>query len=147
LHDPQEALTVEYFVCTGGAPNLLRQGQDRTSVSIRQPKQKFPCLLVDGQRPAFLSFGALKQLGKAFFAMRPEDQHACAREKRCIQLKRGILGCRAHQYNRSIFHDWQEAVLLTSVEAMNLVHKKQRLATICTAKAGRLEHLFQVGDA
>ena len=47
----------------------------------------------------------------------------------------------------AVLHDGEERILLGAVEAVDFVDEQQRAAALGAARARRLEHLFQLGDA
>ena len=76
-----------------------------------------------------------------------KHQHARARQQRRVELEGRVLRRGADQRDRAVLHDRQEAILLGAVEAMDLVDEQQRPWPIGAARARRLEHLLEVGDA
>src|ERR1700758_4072552 len=78
---------------------------------------------------------------------RVKHQHACARQKRRVQLERRVFGGGADQHHGAVLHHRQEGILLRAVEAVHLVDKEQRALSHLAPRAGRIERLLQIGDA
>jgi hypothetical protein len=77
-------------------------------------------------------------------AQRLQHQHARARQQRAIHLKGRVLGGRTNQDDRAVLDRGQERILLTFVEAMDLVDEENRaLAAQLTVLARRIEDLAQ----
>ena len=76
-----------------------------------------------------------------------EAEHPAAREQRCDDLERRVLGRGADERDRPVLDMRQDRVLLRLVEAMDLVDE-QHGAQAGALMHGRLRHrLAQVGDA
>ena len=111
------------------------------------PHQRGSRIGVERQRLAFDRLGAREQFLDRRAIERFEHEDTCAREQRRIQLERRIFGGGADQHDGAVLHHRQEGILLRAVETMNLVDKQQRPLPGLAARAGRVEHLLEVGDA
>ena len=56
-----------------------------------------------------------------------QDQHLATRQQGRVDLEARILGRCADESDGAVLHIREEAVLLRPIEAMDLVHEKQRL--------------------
>jgi hypothetical protein len=88
-----------------------------------------------GTRQQFLQRGIVQPV---------QHQHLRTGEKRGIELERRVLRRRAHHRHRPVLHDRQEAVLLGPVEAVDLIHEKQRPLPRLAARPGGVEHFLEV---
>ena len=82
--------------------------------------------MIERQSALLMRFGPRQELFKRSRIETVEDQNLGARQKRSIQLERGILGGRADQRDRPVLDIGQEAVLLGAIEAVDLVDEEQR---------------------
>ena len=76
-----------------------------------------------------------------------QDQHLAARQKRCVDLEARVLGRRSDQRDGAVFHEGEEAILLRTIETMDLIHEQQGLLTRASSCSGFSEHFLEVGNA
>ena len=84
--------------------------------------------------------GALEDAHDVGLGQRTEDIDPAAREERRVHLEGGILRGRPDQDQRALLHVRQEGVLLTAIEAMNLVHEENGPPAAAGALGFRLRH-------
>ncbi len=75
-----------------------------------------------------------------------QDQHLAARQQCGIEFEAWVLGRGANQRDGAVLDIGQKAVLLGTIEAVDLVHEQQRPLTRFHCDPGLGEHLLQVGD-
>ena len=90
---------------------------------------------------------AVEQLAQRLVIQPLEDQHLRAAEQCRIEREAGVFGRCAHQRHRAAFDKGQEAILLRTVEAVDLVHEQQRALTGLRGLVGSGEGLLEVGHA
>src|SRR6516165_4954541 len=93
-----------------------------------------------------LVFGAAKQSLEVVVIETAEHKDLGARQQRANQLEGRVFGCGADQDYRAVFDNRQKGVLLSAVEAVDLVDEEQGTLAHLAALFGRLEHLAQVRD-
>ena len=147
LHHLLQFRGVEDLARACRPPHLLGQRERGAAVAVRHPDERCARLVVERQRLAFDRLGAREQLLDRGGIERLEHQHARARQQRRDQLEGRIFGGRADQHDGAVLHHRQEGVLLRAVEAMDLVDEEQRPLPGLAPRAGRVEHLLEVGDA
>ena len=129
-------------------PDLLGERQRGAAVAIGhadQHRPRRPSSSGSG-RPSIASARA-RSLPSASVVERLEDEDARPRQERGVELEGRVLGRRADQRDRAVLHHRQEGILLRAVEAVDLVDEEERALARLAARARRLEHLLQVGDA
>ena len=127
--------------------DLFDPVEQRPAVAVRHLHQRVAGGPVERQGAAKLLLGAL---GKAFEIGRIETlqhQHLGAAQERGIELEGRVLGGRAHQQDGAVLHMRQEPVLLSLVEAVDLVDEQQRALAVGAAVLGRLEDLPELRHA
>ncbi len=147
LHDGAQTLPVERLPRPRRAPDLLRQRQRGAPVAIGHAHQHLACRPVQRQGTLHLRLRADEKLLQAVGIVGPESQDAGAREKRGVQFEGRIFRRRADENDRAVLHDRKKRILLRAIEAMDLVHEKQRLSAGRAPQTRRFEHLLEVGDA
>ena len=101
-----------------------------------------------GQRQGPLErFAAVEQQAQRFPVEPLQDEHLRPAEQSGVEGEAGILGRRAHQRHRPAFDERQEAILLRTVEAVNLVHEQQRALAGLRSLVGSREGFLEIGHA
>src|SRR5690606_6688124 len=127
---PLKRFRIENLLFACRAPHLLRKRKGRSPVSVSHADENRPRLLVQRQLAALRGFGAAQEAFQAVRLERVKDQHTRARKKRGIELEGGVLRRGAHKHDSTVLHHRQEGILLSPVEAMDLVHEEERLASL-----------------
>ena len=96
---------------------------------------------------AFERFCTVEQLAQSIVIEPLQDQDLRAAEQCRIERKAGIFRGRADQRHRAAFDERQEAVLLRTVEAVDLVHEQQRTLSRFGRLVGGSEGLLEIGDS
>ena len=102
---------------------------------------------IERQRATGLRFGAREQLLQRRIVEPAQHQHLAARQQRAVQREGRVLGGGADQRDGARLHDWQEAVLLRAVEAMDFIDEQQRALPGAPPPRRVIERALQVGDA
>ena len=85
------------------------------------------------------SSALLEQLAQRCVVETLQHHHLRTRQQRAVELEAGVLGGRANQRDDATLHEWQEAVLLGAVEAMDLVDEQKRALACRSPAFGLLE--------
>src|SRR6516162_2960438 len=94
-----------------------------------------------------LVFGAAQQDLEIVVIETAQHKDLGAGQQCANQLEGRVFGCGADQDYRAVFDNGQKGVLLSAVEAVDLVDKEQGALTHLPALPGCVEYLAQVGDA
>jgi hypothetical protein len=141
--DPDAALYWLARMLAGGdgTVDLLGHVEHGTPVAVGHGDHGLARVRVERQRPALLLLGAGEQLGHGRLVEPVEHEHERAGEKRAVELEGGVLGGGADQRDGAVLHVGEEAVLLGSVEAVDLVDEEQRALAGVAYPLGPVEGL------
>lgn len=95
--------------------------EQETAVAVRARHQRVARLGCQRKGTFHQRLGAVEQLGERLMVEPVQDQHLCAAQQRGVELERGVLRRGADQRDRPVLDIGQEAVLLGTVEAVDLV--------------------------
>src|SRR5262249_53951966 len=126
---------------------FLREIEDITPIAVRHGAQTGSGIVGQWQLLAIMRLGALEQRFKRGIIEPAQHEDLRAREQRAVQLEGWIFRRRANQNDRPVFDDGQKGILLTAVEAMNLVDEEQSPLPHATTLARGVEGLLEVGHA
>ena len=145
LHQRRERLAVERG-CTGldRGEHLVREVDHRASIAVGERDQRLARILVKRKRPLLGLLGAVQKLAQRRLVEPVEHEHGGTAQQRAVELEGRVLGRRTDQGDGPVLHVRQEAVLLGTVEAVDLVDEKQRAASLLAAGLGAVEGLAQV---
>ena len=145
LHQRAEGGAVEGRLPRGdGSEDLVGEIDRRAPVAVGHADQGFARILVERQRPLLLLLGAQQQILDRLLAETIEDEHRGAREHGAVELEGRIFRRRTDEGDRAVFHMRQEAVLLGTIEAMDLVDEQQRAPALLAARLGAVEGFAQI---
>ena len=141
----RQSRRVERFIELDGIErfDLVEQ---KAAIAIGRRDQRGASFGRYGQRPRLAGFGAIEQLAERRLVESPNDQHLGTAEDGGVEFKAGVLGCRADQRHRAILDDVEKAVLLSAIEAMDLVDEQQCLLPGPRSIAGFGKQLLQFGN-
>src|SRR6516165_7323203 len=93
-----------------------------------------------------LVFGAAQQDLEIVVIETAQHKDLGAGQQRANQLEGRVFGCGADQDYRAVFDNGQKGVLLSAVEAVDLVDEEQGALAHRPALLGRVEYLAQIGN-
>ncbi len=127
--------------------NLLGHVENVAAVAVCHGSQAGTRLAIQRQFATGLRFRAREQLLQSRIVEPAQHKHLAARQQRAVQREGRVLGGGADQRDRARLHDWQKAVLLRAVEAMDLIDEQQRALPGVPPPRRVIERALQVGHA
>ena len=133
--------------CPGDGLELFDEVEQIPAIAVCHRHHRLPGLVVYRQRPPYGFFRTFDECGQSPLVEAFEDEHLTARQQRRIEFEARILRRRADEHDRSVLHVGQEGVLLSTVEAVDLINEQHRALSDLAPFGSRLEDLAKFSDA
>ena len=91
--------------------------------------------------------GAAQEGKELLLRKRLEDKDLAAGEQRRVDLEGGVFRGGAHERDGSVFHVWQEAVLLGAVEPVDFIHEEEGSLAVFPPFGGLVKGFPQIRHA
>ena len=124
--------------------DFFQQVEEVAAVAIGHRHQRGAGILGERRGLAHVLFGAGEQLGEGGFVEALQHHDLRAGQQRAVEFEAGVLGGGADQRDDAALDEWQEAILLGAVEAVDLVDEQQRALAGGAQALGFLEGGAQV---
>src|SRR5699024_8128893 len=126
---------------------LLDEIEQVPAVAVGHRHHRLPSLIVDRKRSPHGLFGTFDERGQRLLVEASEDEHLAAGEEYGVAIEAEVLRRRADEHHCAVLHIGKEGILLSTVEAVDLIDEQHRALTDLSAFGSRLEDSSEFGDS
>ena len=126
---------------------FFRKIEKEPPVAVGHRFQHVSGFISKRQGPPFESFCTREKSFQCHVIKATQDKHLGTGKDGRIELEGRVLSRRANEDDGAVFHMRQEAILLRSVETVDLIHEQQRAPTGRPPRLRRVKDFPQVSHA
>ena len=147
LDDFQQGRRVQRLVRLAEVKDAFHQVDEVAAVSVRQFNEGGARLRSERQLALEKGFRPLNDAFQRRSVQGMHDEDLAAGEKGAVQFKGGVFRGGAHERDGSVFHVWQEAVLLGAVEPVDFIHEEEGSLAVFPPFGGLVKSFPQIRHA